>query len=53
MGCSKNISKKEVTAIQSYLKKQENHGIDNLTLHLKPLEKKEKKKPKLVGGKKS
>ena len=26
-------------AIQSYLKKQENHGIDNLTLHLKPLEK--------------
>ena len=26
-------------AIQSYLKKQEKHGIDNLTLHLKQLEK--------------
>ena len=28
-------------AIQSYLKKQEKHGIDNLTLHLKQLEKEE------------
>ena len=28
--------------IQSYLKKQEKHGIDNLTLHLKQLKKKEK-----------
>ena len=28
--------------IQSYLKKQEKHQIDNLTLHLKQLEKKEK-----------
>ena len=26
--------------IQSYLKKQENHRIDNLTLHLKQLKKK-------------
>ena len=41
-------------AIQSYLKKQEKHRIDNLTLHLKQLEKEEGKKPtKLVEGKKS
>ena len=38
-------------AIQSYLKKQEKHRIDNLTLHLKQLEKAEGKK--LVEGKKS
>ena len=30
-------------AIQSYLKKQEKHWIDNLTLHLKQLEKEEQK----------
>ena len=30
-------------AIQSYLKKQEKHGIDNLTLHLKQLEKNKEK----------
>ena len=34
-------------AIQSYLKKQEKHRIDNLTLHLKQLEKEEKKNPKI------
>ena len=33
-------------AIQSYLKKQEKSQINNLTLHLKPLEKKEQKYPK-------
>ena len=38
--------------IQSYLKKQEKHQIDNLTLHLKQLEK-EEKNTKLVEGKKS
>ena len=32
-------------AIQSYLKKQEKHRIDNLSLHLKQLEKEEQKKP--------
>ena len=43
------------TAIQSYLKKQETSQINNLTLHLKQLEKEEQKKkpPKLAGGKKS
>ena len=40
-------------AIQSYLKKQEKHQIDNLTLHLKQLEKKKEKNPKLLEGKKS
>ena len=34
-------------AIQAYLKKQEKYGIDNLTLHLKQLEKEEKKNPKV------
>ena len=37
----------------TYLKKQEKHQIDNLTLHLKQLEKKNKKKPKLAEVKKS
>ena len=32
-------------ATQSYLKKQEKHQIDNLTLHLKHLEKEEQKTP--------
>ena len=31
-------------AIQSYLKKQEKHQIDSLTLHLKQMEKEEQKK---------
>ena len=30
-------------AIQSYLKKQEKHQIDNLTLHLKQVEKSKQK----------
>ena len=33
-------------AIQAYLKKQEKHQINNLTLHLKQLEKEEMKKPR-------
>ena len=37
MGCCKNSPKKEFIAIQSYLKKQEKHQIDKLTLHLKQL----------------
>ena len=40
-------------AMQSYLKKQERHKIDNLTLHVKQLEKEEQKTPKLVERKKS
>ena len=33
--------------IQSYLKQQEKHQIDSLTLHLKQLEKEEQKPPKV------
>ena len=40
-------------AIQSYLKKQEISQINNLTLHLKQLEKEGRKNPKLAEGKKS
>ena len=40
-------------AIISYLKKQETSQINNLTLHLKELEKKNKKPPTLPEGKKS
>ena len=34
-------------AIQSYLKKQEKHRIDNVTLHLKQLEREEQKNPNI------
>jgi len=37
-------------AIQAYLKKQEKHQINNLTLHLKQVEK-EERTPKLEGRK--
>ena len=37
----------KLTAIQSYLKKQEKSQINNLTLHLKELEKEELTKPKV------
>ena len=53
MGCSKRSPKREFRDIQSYLKKQEKHQIDNLILHLKQLEKKKKKMTKLVEGKKA
>ena len=39
--------------IQSYLKKQEKSQINNLTIHLKQLEKEEQKTPKLAEEKKS
>ena len=40
-------------AIQAYLNKQEKSQINNLTLHLKELEKEEQKTPKIAEGKKS
>ena len=40
-------------AIQAYLKKQEKSQINNLTLHLKQLEKEEMKNPRVRRGKKS
>ena len=36
---AKAVLREKFIAIQSYLKKQEKHRIDNLTLHLKQLEK--------------
>ena len=39
--------------VQSYLKKQETYQINNLTLHLKQLEKEKQKPPNLPEGKKS
>ena len=36
--------RQKLIAIQSYLNKQEKHRIDNLTLHLKQLEKEEQRK---------
>ena len=35
-------------AVQSYLKKQEKHRIDSLTLHLKQQEKEEQKNPRII-----
>ena len=51
----KAVLRGKFIAIKSYLKKQEKHQIDSLTLYLKQLEKEElkKKTPKLVEGKKS
>ena len=37
---------RKVIAIQSYPKIQEKHQLDNLSLHLKQLEKQEQKNPK-------
>ena len=41
---AKAVLRRKFIAIQSYLKKQEKHWTDNLTLHLKQLEKEEEKK---------
>ena len=43
----KAVLRGKFKAIQSYLKKQEKHQTDNLTLHLKQLEKEEEKNPKI------
>ena len=44
---AKAVLRGKFIAIQSYFKKQEKHRIDNLTLHLKQLEKEQgKKSPK-------
>ena len=41
---AKAVLRGKFIAIQSYLKKQEKHQIDKLTLHLKQLEKEEQQK---------
>ena len=40
-------------AVQAYFQKQERNQINNLTLHLKQLEKEERSTPGLLEGKKS
>ena len=42
---AKEVLRGKFIPIQSYLKKQETSQINNLTLHLKQLEKEEQKKP--------
>ena len=42
---AKAVLREKFKAIQFYLKKQEKHQIDNLTLHIKQLEKQEQKTP--------
>ena len=44
---AKAVLRGKFIAIQSYLKKQEKPQINNLTLHLKQLEKEEQKHPKV------
>ena len=46
MGAAEAVLRRKFTAIQFYLKKQEKHQIDNLTLHLKQLEKEEEQQQK-------
>ena len=50
---AKAVLRGKCIAIQSYLKKQEKHRRDNLTLHLKQLEKEKQRNPKSAEGKKS
>ena len=42
LDAAKAVPREKFIAIQSYLKKQEKHQIDNLTLHLKQLEKEQR-----------
>ena len=48
---AKAVLRGRFIAIQSYLKKQEKHGIENLTTHLCQMEKEEKKPLKISGRK--
>ena len=48
---AKAVLRGKFIAIQSYLKKQETAQINNLTLHLKQLEKEEQKNPKVSRSK--
>ena len=48
METAKAVLRGKFIAIQAYLKKQETSQINNLTLHLKELEKEEITKPKVT-----
>ena len=43
----KAVLRGRFTAIQAYLKKEENNQINNLTLHLKQIEKEEMRNPRV------
>ena len=45
LDAAKVVLREKYIAIQSYLKKQETSQINNLSLHLKQLEKEEQKNP--------
>ena len=47
----KTVLRGSFIAIQAYLQKQEKNKINNLTLHLKQLEKEEMKNPRISGRK--
>ena len=49
----KAVLRGKFIVIQAHLKKQEKSQINNLTLHLKQLEKEEMKNPRVSKGKKS
>ena len=49
----KAVLRGKFIAIQAYLKKQEKSQINNLTLHLKQLEKEEMKNPRVSRRKKN
>ena len=51
--CLKEVLRGRFIATQAYLKKQEKSQINNLSLHLKQVEKEEIMNPGLVKGKKS
>ena len=52
-GAAKVVLRGKLIVIKSYLKKQEKDWTDNVTLHLKQLDREEQKTTKLVKGKKS
>ena len=49
---AKIVLKGKFIALQFYLKKKEKHPIDNLTLHLKQLEKEEQQQQQKIGRRK-
>ena len=48
MGCSGSSPKRDVYSSTILPRKQEKHRTDNLTLHLKQLEKEEQENPKII-----
>ena len=47
----KVVIREKFLSLQAYLKKQEKSQVNNLTLHLKDLQKEEQKQPKVSGRK--